>query len=362
MMTAGPDSRFWRRYLRISMRGLIILVLVVGGGMGWLVRTAAIQRDAAAAIKTAGGTVTYDWQWKSGPAGEPWAPQWLVDRLGVDFFGHVIAASPSQAAGKTDQSLVHVARLTRLEALFIYSSSVTDEGLAHLKGLTKLSEINLSHTRATDAGLKHLEGMTSLSTLVINDTRISDAGLKHLRGLTNLSILYIGQSPIGDAGLAHIAGLTKLTFLDMSDTHVTDAGLAYLAKLTGLTSLDLHGTRVGDAGLAHLEGLSKLTSLDLRGTQVGDAGLAALEGPRIAIRPEPQRDACNRSGIGVPERADQTPQSLSQSLHRGDRRRIGASSGTQESRAALPPSHSRHRPGGKRAPPGSADPWGLPLS
>ena len=37
-------SRPWRRYLRFSVRGLIGLVLVIGLGLGWLVRSG---RDSA---------------------------------------------------------------------------------------------------------------------------------------------------------------------------------------------------------------------------------------------------------------------------------------------------------------------------
>ena len=36
---AKPVSRPWRRFLRISLRGMIVVVLVVGGWLGWLVRT-----------------------------------------------------------------------------------------------------------------------------------------------------------------------------------------------------------------------------------------------------------------------------------------------------------------------------------
>ena len=41
-MTTPRKRRYrsWRRYLRFSVRGLIVLVLVVGAGMGWLVRGA----------------------------------------------------------------------------------------------------------------------------------------------------------------------------------------------------------------------------------------------------------------------------------------------------------------------------------
>lgn len=47
----------WQRLLRPSVRGLIVLVLVVGAGLGWLVRCAQIQREAVAAIQNAGGLV-----------------------------------------------------------------------------------------------------------------------------------------------------------------------------------------------------------------------------------------------------------------------------------------------------------------
>ena len=89
---AEPVSRPWRRFLRFSVRGMIVLVLVFGAGLGWIVHEAHIQRDAVAAIKKAGGFVKYDWEWRFGKnisGAKPWAPRWLVDLIGVDYFGHV---------------------------------------------------------------------------------------------------------------------------------------------------------------------------------------------------------------------------------------------------------------------------------
>ena len=43
-----PVARPWRRFLRFSVRGLIVLVLVIGGWFGWVVRSARIQREAVA--------------------------------------------------------------------------------------------------------------------------------------------------------------------------------------------------------------------------------------------------------------------------------------------------------------------------
>ena len=68
-MPAESVSRSWRRFLRFSMRGLIVLVLVIGLGLGWMVRTirrARIQPEAVAAIRKARGNVLFDWQLKNG--------------------------------------------------------------------------------------------------------------------------------------------------------------------------------------------------------------------------------------------------------------------------------------------------------
>jgi hypothetical protein len=63
---AKSASRPSRRFLRFSVRGLIVLVLVIGAGLGWLVRSARIQREAVVAIVEDGGVVVYDWQESNG--------------------------------------------------------------------------------------------------------------------------------------------------------------------------------------------------------------------------------------------------------------------------------------------------------
>jgi hypothetical protein len=74
--------------VRFSVRRLIVLVLVIGGGLGWIVRCARDQFAAVKAIEAAGGNVSYRWEWKDGrsvPDGAPWWPKWLSDRIGVEY-------------------------------------------------------------------------------------------------------------------------------------------------------------------------------------------------------------------------------------------------------------------------------------
>jgi hypothetical protein len=230
-MLAGPNPRRWCRYLRLSLRGLIVLVLVIGAALGWIVRSARIQHNAVTAIRNAGGDVGYNWEWSNGkvlPGGKPWAPSRLVDLIGVDYFGHVtvVALYPTATAAP----MVPVGRLTGLQRLDAFGSSVSDAGLAHLKGLAELSALDLDGTQLTDAGLRHLKGLTSLTWLGLRETHVTDAGLVHLKGLTKLSVLTLGGTQVTDAGLTQLKGLKSLTRLGLRGTKVTDAGPKELSQ------------------------------------------------------------------------------------------------------------------------------------
>ena len=227
---AGYVARPWRRFLRFSVRGLIALVLLTGGSLGWTVRQARIQRDAVAAITKDGGNVSYDWEWRDGksiPPGNLWAPRWLVDRIGVDYFGHVTRVMLFPVA--SDGVLVEVGRLNQLQQLNLYRSSVSNSGLSHLKGLTELT------------------------TLYLGRTAVNDAGLAHVRELANLRELHLEFTNISDAGLAHLHRLSKLTKLDLRDTQVTDEGLVNIRGLTNLNLLELEGSQVTYAGIKELK-------------------------------------------------------------------------------------------------------------
>ena len=276
---ASPVSRRWRRYLRFSVRGLIVLVLVIGAGLGWTVRQAHVQRDAVAAIKSAGGSVKYDWEWRDGKpisGGEPWPSRWLASLIGIDYFGHVIEVNVS-LAGKSDEVILQVARLDRLQHLDFHYPAVGDVELAHLKRLTNLKWLDLSASPVTDAELSYLKGLNNLSGLALSGTQVTDAGLVHLTGLTNLNYLDLEGLQVTSTGLEHLKGLTKLNYLHLAGTLVDDAGLVHLKGLTALSRLNLSDTQVTDAGLAQLNGLANLTVLELEDTQVTGASVNELK-------------------------------------------------------------------------------------
>jgi hypothetical protein len=93
-MTEQPQrkSRWWRRHMRFSVRGMALLVLIVGGGSGWYVRSAREQFAAVKAIERAGGDVSYAWDWKDGkhlPRGAPKWSKWISKHIGIDYLASV---------------------------------------------------------------------------------------------------------------------------------------------------------------------------------------------------------------------------------------------------------------------------------
>ena len=169
-----------------------------------MVHRAHVQRDAVGAIERAGGKVWFDWQWKNrrpNPSGQPSCPKWLVDCIGVDYFGHVTSV---YARRVSDAELVHIGKLSRLEYLLLGRSSVTGAGLAHLEGARSLRVLNLQHTQVTDAGLSHLKKLTSLQELGLGNTGVSDAGLAHLEGLSHLTDLGLEETKVTNAGIREL--------------------------------------------------------------------------------------------------------------------------------------------------------------
>ena len=255
-MPASPQSHPLRKYLRISIRGLIVLVLVIGTWLGWVTRSARIEREAVAAIYNDRGMALYDWELSQGkysPSGRPWAPLWLVDLVGLEYFGHVHQVRFWGAWWLTEDVIVHVGRLAQLQKLDMTDASVGDVGLAHLSGLTRLSSLDLRFTLVTDAGLVHLKRMTSLESLDLSRNRITDAGLAHLKALRKLTTLKLGYTQVTDAGLVHLEGMTNLVDLDLESTPISDAGLARLKGLPRLRCLRLSHTHVTEAGMNELK-------------------------------------------------------------------------------------------------------------
>jgi hypothetical protein len=293
----SPVSHPWRRFLRFSVRMLILLVVTTGASLGFLVMSARSQRDAIAAIAAAHDSwIEFDWapprplsrNWFPSaikPAAKSWLPQWLIDRGAVDYVHHVTSVSLySYDRPVSDAVLEHVSKLPQLERFEVPGSRLTGDGLIKLRSLSRLRQLNVSDTLIVDADLIHLASLTRLEELDLSKNDLTDAGITHLKNLTSLKSLLLDHNPITGSGLVILKTFPHLEELDLSETSVTDSGLKHLAGSTSLRKLSLGCAAITDAGLAHLKGLSNLAELDLSITRVTDAGLVHLKGlPKLSV-------------------------------------------------------------------------------
>ena len=296
--------------LHAYARVCLAIALLIAGLFGWREYVVHTQRDAVAAIESAGGFVSYEWNWRnSQPLRSSWPDAWrksLAGELGSDLFGSIVAVDLHGRRGaNVDSLLQHVGRLRGLEYLSLIDTPVTDEGLANLRDLTSLKILLLQGTKVRGPGLAHLKRMRDLEVLMLPNAPISDEEIAHLAGLTKLKRLRFSGKALTNAGLAHfgsmlqleelrlwqtrittlepIRRLTQLRFLDLFGSAIDDEGLKPVASFIQLEQLGLDDTAVTDAGVAHLAGLPNLRRLDLNRTNVSDVGTVILESEDVTV-------------------------------------------------------------------------------
>lgn len=213
----------------------------------------------------------------------------------------------------SDEGLKHIAQLTELRILSVFSNNISSHGIKHLLPLRHLTSLtilshriddtamkyfadmnldalrkfNMPSRKITSAGLKDFcaSNLSNLRSLGLSRTRINNSGLSYLSQLPALEELYLNVTNIDDHGLAHIATVPKLRKLSLRKTKITDSGLKSLLKSPRLSSLNLESTIVSDKGILQLAALSGLLEIALADTNVTRAGFEKLQSlnPNITI-------------------------------------------------------------------------------
>ncbi len=218
-------SKTHLRWFQFGLRSLLIVMTLACIGMSWVdvkIQKARQQKEAVAAITAAGGRICYEVSLRNA------APDWLVERLGEDFFQ--TAAGVVFRKRANDADLVYLADLPEVTTVNLVGTQVTDAGLERLSALPQIWGLGLDATQVSDAGLVHLGRMTQLVALSLEDTKITDAGLEHLAGLMHLRDLSLNKTKITDAGLEYLKPLIQLRRVRLSGTHVSDDGVKELRQ------------------------------------------------------------------------------------------------------------------------------------
>ncbi len=308
-----PNPKPRRRWWSLSVRGLMLLVLVVGGFVGWQANRVARMRWAVAVLVrnpndppdyrppsdttsfTIGGSpsrteVTYDDEYSNGVFPDPPSPAWLHEglrwALGDDYFRNVSGLNLSRPPSAADSDAIEA--LGSVERLRLADFPLNDENLDRLVNCPRLRELSLMQSKLPARRLASVGALRNLRVLDLSNT---DATADDLAPLANLSLLEDLELPPEagiDAGLLHLQGLRNLRSLDAVGSvegGVTDVGLGYLRGMTQLRSLSFNAHRMTDAGMAILEALPKLVSLEIqpswadiaRSLTLSKAGVARLD-------------------------------------------------------------------------------------
>ena len=236
VQTVSSDRRSrWRKLpKRIECSAsLMILVLLLGGGLGWVVRPcprpARCRRGhpgqrGPGSIQL-GVQALAQWHSDFDPTGQR-APQWLLDYLGHDYFGHVEQVELGPRG---------------VDAVF--------------KQLGQLDQVRrLSFFNGIDLGPLAIASLKSLP----------NSSMSRFQSLLGLFTADITPPEFKGANFQYVQNRTRLKDIDFpANISVTDADLAYLGRLTALTRLPLHDPRHHDAGLASLKDMTKLKILRL---------------------------------------------------------------------------------------------------
>jgi hypothetical protein len=264
------DAKPKRRWVRFSLRTLLVGMTVLCVWLGFKVNTARRQKEAVDAILKAGGEVRFDYQVVPDPGGNsslraydvtllPPGPAWLRKLIGDEYFRSVftvVVLRPADSISTWDfeplaklsglqqltlqfnesqppiqrPDLTVLGTLSQLKALLLIGNCSDDSMLSSLNNMPQLRNLALQGERITDKGMQQIEKMIQLKVLTLQSTSISDEGFKHLQNLNNLECLRLDDAKCTDTGLQYLKGLKKLTELSLRATKVTNAGVRELQK------------------------------------------------------------------------------------------------------------------------------------
>jgi hypothetical protein len=178
----------------------LVGLTIAGVVVGTLANRVERQRRAVGAILKAGGRITYDHSTAIGTRihseGNS-SPHWLRKQLGEDWFSSVHGVT-LYGDGCNDATLAHVKSLPNVRFIALWAwaappheddpmggkvntnqplSGITDQGLLVLKSLRKLEHVSFLGNQMTDAGLKHLHHHPTLKSVQVGYSNCTQQGI-----------------------------------------------------------------------------------------------------------------------------------------------------------------------------------------
>lgn len=184
----------------------------------------------------------------------------------------------------TDEAMIYLPALSKLEWLEIGGGKVTATGAAHLKGCTALRRLYIHDIKLAGDELKWLSALTRLEALSLQRTGVSGAVLKNIEA-PNLVVINLSGNPAKDDVLEHAAKIKALEVLSLADTQITGAGLAKLRGMTRLNELNLMRCDIYDQDIDVFLSMPNLRIVYAEGSPLTGYGIqnVIMRFPMLAI-------------------------------------------------------------------------------
>lgn len=206
------------------------------------------QASAVRVIVDLGGLVTYEPR-----AEELWAPAWLIESVGKDYFIGVTGVNLRHqqhdrtiiplSAMELDRAVAAMVELRRLSSLCLANTGITDDDLATLRPISrKIESLRIQEQffhNWEGSGLRHLSGFTRLKSLRCDADKLDSQSFQTLCALPRLESIYLGVDEIDEAAFGCLAGCRSLKLLGIAGASFRASGVRRLSEAPSLKSVML---------------------------------------------------------------------------------------------------------------------------
>jgi hypothetical protein len=155
------------RWLRFSLRALLLVVTLPAIWLGITVNQIRTQRAAVHQIQAAGGTVMFDYHNVAprtvSTSGQPRGPEWLRKLFGPELFDRPVWVT---FYDPPDEHWADgVVQLPSIKYLMLSGEHVTNENIARLSGMKNLWKLHLTESSISDEALRTVGQLSSLRSM-----------------------------------------------------------------------------------------------------------------------------------------------------------------------------------------------------
>lgn len=171
----GARERPRPRWMRFSLKTLLVLFVATSLGMAWYVRNTHRQYNAMREVERLGGSAEFVLVVNEN------LPAWLRPLVDKRYSIQVSRVYFKPLNQFRDKHMGNLAAFTALKELNLTAVPITDQSLNHLSGLKNLKLLRLSRTKVSDRGIQKLSALRRLGRLYVDQTQVTDKGVRRLR-------------------------------------------------------------------------------------------------------------------------------------------------------------------------------------